>query len=357
MDRRRFIKSGSIASGLALLPFARASANPAEDSAGWKRFGLTTQVDIAIEHGKTRIWLPIPRAVHGRFQKTIHSAWDGNFTRAALHTEPVYGAQMLYAEFDGKAGARLQLDSTVAVRDVAIDWKHPGKTPNDPEEVRRHLQSTPSSPTDGIILETARTIVSGQRTALGKAQAIYDWILDRGARNPTTKGCGTGDVIAMLESGDISGKCADLNGLFVALAKAAGVPARDVYGIRVGESKYFKSVGKSGDVTRAQHCRAEFYLAEFGWVPVDPADVLKVALEEKLPMDSSQIRAERVRQFGAWEGNWVAFNTARDVAMQPPAKAPLEFFMYPRAESEKGVLNPLDPVTFKYAIASMEMKA
>ena len=33
-------------------------------------------------------------------------------------------------------------------------------------------------------------------------------------------------------------------------------------------------------VTKAQHCRAEVYLAGFGSVPVDPADVRRVALEE-----------------------------------------------------------------------------
>jgi transglutaminase-like putative cysteine protease len=49
------------------------------------------------------------------------------------------------------------------------------------------------------------------------------------------------------------------------------------------------------NVTRAQHCRAEFYSAGYGWVPVDPADVRKVVLEEKagalLPLDDAQVKA------------------------------------------------------------------
>ena len=66
----------------------------------------------------------------------------------------------------------------------------------------------------------------------------------------------------MLETGNLGGKCADLNALFVGLARAAGMPARDVYGVRTADSAEFKCLGKSGDITKAQHCRAEFYTAE-----------------------------------------------------------------------------------------------
>jgi hypothetical protein len=59
-------------------------------------------------------------------------------------------------------------------------------------------------------------------------------------------------------------------------------PARDVYGTRVAKSELgYKSLGASSEnVTKAQHCRAEGYLGEYGWLPVDPAYVRKVVLEE-----------------------------------------------------------------------------
>ena len=40
----------------------------------------------------------------------------------------------------------------------------------------------------------------------------------------------------MLESGDLGGKCADINSLYVGLARAAGLPARDFFGVRVADS-------------------------------------------------------------------------------------------------------------------------
>jgi transglutaminase-like putative cysteine protease len=109
-------------------------------------------------------------------------------------------------------------------------------------------------------------------------------VCDNTERNPKTRGCGLGDIRSMLESGNLSGKCADLNALYVGLARASGLPARDVYGVRVADSKYgYKSLGKSGDITKAQHCRAEVWLAGFGWVPVDPADVRKVLCWKNAP--------------------------------------------------------------------------
>ena len=71
-------------------------------------------------------------------------------------------------------------------------------------------------------------------------------------------------------------------------------------------------------------------------------------------MELVHIAAERARQFGSWEGNWITYNTARDVVMNPPAKGELEFFMYPHAETETGVVNHLEPKTFRSEITSQQ---
>src|SRR5690606_17388759 len=137
---------------------------------------------------------------------------------------------------------------------------------------------------DGTVRKTALSIIkdANAQTQLQKAHAVYDWVAEKSYREPATRGCGRGDIKLMLESGNMGGKCADLNALFVALARAAGVPARHHYGIRIDESATHKALGQSEDITTAQHVRAEFYLAGLGWVPVDPADVRELALEEAL---------------------------------------------------------------------------
>ena len=165
-------------------------------------------------------------------------------------------------------GHRVSLERPAAIRDVD-------------ERVDVYLRPTRMIPTTGIVRDTALKIVQGHASALSRARAIYDWIVDNTFRDPSVKGCGLGDIRWMLELGTFGGKCADLNGLFVGLCRSVGLPARDLYGLRVAPSERFQSLGRRGDVTAGQHCRAEVWVDEFGWIPVDPADVRKVVLEEE----------------------------------------------------------------------------
>jgi hypothetical protein len=95
-------------------------------------------------------------------------------------------------------------------------------------------------------------------------------------------------------------------------------------------------------------------------VPVDPADVRKVVLEEppgNLPIDHAKVVEARKRMFGAWEMNWMGFNYAADVALPGSKGAPINYFMYPQGETAEGRLDPFDADNFKYEISSREVTA
>ena len=123
----------------------------------------------------------------------------------------------------------------------------------------------------------------------------------------------------------------------------------------------YRSLGAGSDnITRAQHCRAEVFLTGYGWVPADPADVRKAVLEEKAQpttLADPIIPAVRAKLFGAWEGNWFAYNTAHDVVLPGAKSAKVAFLMYPQAETARGRVDPLDPDNFKYRITTREIKA
>ena len=165
----------------------------------------------------------------------------------------------------------------------------------------------------------------------------------------------------LFRSGNLGGKCADLNALFVGLCRSVGLPARDVYGIRVAPSAFgYKELGGNpANLKGAQHCRAEVYLNGYGWVAMDPADVAKVMRQEtpewiKSPHNAI-VRPVNQALFGGWEGNWMAYNMAHDVQL-PNAKGPaLGFMMYPVAENDSGRFNSYAPDDFKYQISAKEI--
>jgi hypothetical protein len=61
--------------------------------------------------------------------------------------------------------------------------------------------------------------------------------------------------------------------------------------------------------------------------------------------------------FGAWEGNWMGYNSASAVKLPGAKQARLGFFMYPQAETAEGALDPYDPDAFAYQITAREIKA
>ena len=141
----------------------------------------------------------------------------------------------------------------------------------------------------------------GANTDVEKARAIYEWIVENTLRDPKTRGCGTGNIKAMLENGNLGGKCADLNALFVGAGASARHPrARRLRHPRGQLVARLQEPGRSSPViSKAQHCRAEFFAAGIGWVPVDPADVRKVVLEEPPGNWRSTTRRWRPRASGS----------------------------------------------------------
>jgi transglutaminase-like putative cysteine protease len=324
--------------------------------AGWRRFEVTTRVALLDSPGPAQLWLPVVQTAAG-YQVARNPTWQGN-GRTDLVRDARYGAQVLRTRWDSGEGTQtVEVVQLVATRDRG---GADAMQPLTEAERRFWTAPTPSAPTDGIVRETAERIVAGETEPRERLRALYDWVVDTTWRDPATPGCGTGDVAAMLRSGQFGGKCADINGLMVALTRALGIPARDVYGCRVAASGLFPSLGRSGDVSGAQHCRAEAYLDDAGWLPLDPADVRKVVLEQKLPLDSPEVRALRERLFGSWEMNWVGYNSATDVELPgagPGQRPNFAFLMYPCAFTVNGQPNCLDPAHFRYQITSREVAA
>ena len=360
MDRRTFLTTGATALAAAGLarPFA---ALGAETSGGakWRTFEVTTRLEIIQPSGVTRAWVPLPLMPDTDYQKSLGQSWTGNAALTRVVRDEKYGAGIFYAEWPGgETAPAVEVTTRFATRNREVDLSAPGNpVPEEKSVLKKYTSGTKFIPTDGIVRKQALEVSRGASTDVEKARAVYEWIVENTFRDPKVRGCGLGDIKALLQTGYLGGKCADLNALFVGMVRSLGIPARDIYGVRVTESAEYKSLGRSGDISKGQHCRAEFYSASHSWVPVDPADVRKLVLEENggTPLTDPKIQKARTRLFGSWEMNWLAYNYAADLKLPGSPGDQIAFFMYPQVETANERRDSLDPDTVKYKLTSREV--
>ena len=369
--RRSFLRNSAAAALAAGLPgfnFAQASAaasarsNFAPQSGAWRTFEVTTRTDLAQLDGMTRVWLPVP-SVNSDYQHSLESSFSSNGAGKFMQ-DGQDGAKMLYVEFSAsQAPSFVELTSRVRTQSRMIDWSQKTAALEDLDTLRYFTRPTALIPTDGIVRKTALAATRGATSDVEKTRKIYDWVVANTYREPKVRGCGEGDIQTMLETGNLGGKCADLNAIFVGMCRSVGIPARDVYGIRLAPSSFgYKELsGNPASLKGAQHCRAEAYLKGYGWVAMDPADVAKVMRQEtaswiKNTLDPLVAPVNKAL-FGGWEGNWMAYNTAHDVRLPHSKGDAAGFFMYPIAENAAGRFDSYAPDDFKYQITAREIKA
>ncbi len=288
-----------------------------------------------------QLWIPYP--VTDEYQNISNVKITGDYSEAAVYTDRTFKTPMLYARWENGSKSRKLNFSFNVERQEVIKRNFPEtETAWDPADYSLYLAATRLGPIDGEVKKLAEKITAGQTTVLGKAKAIYDWTCENTYRNRETRGCGLGDVYKLLK--EPGGKCIDISSIFVALARAAGVPAREVFGIRQGKKPF-------QDISKWQHCWAEFYLPGYGWVSVDPADVRKMMLKQNLKLSDSRTKEYRAYFWGGIDPYRIKLGDGRDLTLNPPqAGKQINYLMYPFAQVGDKTLDWLDPATFKYTI-------
>ncbi len=291
---------------------------------------------------EARLWLPYP--ISDNYQRITNIKIKGDFAESAVYSDQVFQTPMLFASWDNGAKSRKLLFSFDVERQEVARRDFPQNEPKwNPADYKEYLKSTSLGPTTGSVKKLADKIIKGKTTVLAKAKAIYGWTVNNMYRDPETPGCGKGNVCELLEKP--GGKCVDIHSAFVALARAAGVPAREVFGLRLAKKG-------SEDVSTWQHCWAEFFVPGYGWVPADPADVRKAMLTDNLDLKNPKIVELRKYYWGGLDAYRVKLSMGRDLILNPRQKGlPLNYLMYPYAEIGNQVPDSIDPKLFKYRIS------
>ncbi len=334
------------------LPPVKAAEPPNE----WRTYEITTTVNLR-SNGSSKIWLPLPLNQDTLFQRTLGHSWEGNESNAGMRRLPDGDLEVFHCEWRDSGEGKLQLKTLVTTADRHFDVTKRTVAPEREDILRRNLQASRLIPNDGLAYQLGERILGRIKDPVAQAKAIYDWVVDNTIYDPSLPGCGTGDIRQQLVRGQYGGRSADINGLFVAICRAIGIPARCVYGLRVGPSRLFRSLGlTSDDATRGQHVRAEFYIPGYGWIPVDPSDVRRAISMEVLSDRDSKLSSLKKILFGVWEMNWIAYNVGSDITL-PGKNYHQPFLLLPQMESRESLYRDQGaPQSFPYSISARRVE-
>ena len=198
-----------MAAGVVLSGVSRSARQAYANEPVWRTFEISTRLQITDAVGPVRAWVPVPLTHAMEYFQSEPSHWTGNVSSARVVHYDKYGTALVFAEWPaGERVPQLEVRVSFQTRDRQIDLrrKPSARRQEDAATLAYFRQPSQLIRTDGIVAATSHTIVAGEQREVDKAQAIYDWIVDNTFRDPKVKGCGVGDITAMLETGNLGGK-------------------------------------------------------------------------------------------------------------------------------------------------------
>lgn len=339
------------------MPAAETPSNaislPDEPLPQWRNYEIRSALSFKNDAGRSRLWLPLVQYRDTPWERSLGHTWSGNFETAGIYRDPVADMEVFFADWsETVTEAKLEVVSQMATQDRHFDITRRGAVAERGEILRRCLQATELVPTDGVVRRTAERAVGRIKDPLAQAKAIYDWVVENTNYDPQMKSSGHTHIGRWLESGQLNGGSTEIALLFVGLCRSIGIPARPAFGLRIDASRLFSSLGASGNLGRAQHCRAELYSPGYGWVPVNPGDVRKAAQGEGLSQFDPKLNVLKKLLFGFWEMNWVAFNAAQDILLRGSSGKPLPLLGGPVLETRAGRFDDLAGGRLDYQVTA-----
>lgn len=248
-----------------------------------------------------RMWLPLPASDAWQTVETLSVSAPGAQKR--IH-DRAHANEVLYLELTpADAGKRVEMRFAVTRKEKP---PYPAPKPGPGE----HLAPEKLVPSSEDFAKIASETLTGKKGELVRARALYDHVIDRMRYMKYGEGWGQGNAVRACSAA--SGNCTDFHAYFIALARAAGIPARFAIGASIPSER------NDGGID-GYHCWAEFW-AEGKWWPVDISEADKYT-------------ALATYYFGHHPANRVELSRGRDLVVEPsPAAGPINFLAYPVLE-------------------------
>ena len=285
------------------------SRSPVEDAPsallgvveGSDSFEFVYQATLPALRGGARMWVPLPSS--DAYQTIALESILAPGRREIL-TDSRHGNKVLFLTLGPEdSGEALELCFRVERREKSA-YHDPLSRPAD------FLAPEALVPGGGEFAAIASEVVTGKEGDLARARAIYDHTIDRMRYMKYGPGWGNGDATYACDSR--TGNCTDFHAYFIALSRAAGIPARFAIGASIPSER------DDGGID-GYHCWAEFY-AEGKWWPVDISEADKYT-------------ALSTYYFGHHPANRIELSRGRDLVVEPgPVSGPLNYLAYPVLE-------------------------
>ena len=273
------------------------------------------------------LWLPLPREED---QRVLDVKLTGTAPVTVVRLSGS-GDRAAYLHLAAPKGTvTITETATVARREVRVSPSAGGSRIDDvdPAVFAAELAPNGAVAIDDEVRTIARRETRGKTGVVAEARALYDWVYDHMQYDKSVPGWGLGDIPYCLKVG--KGNCTDFHTLFIALARASGIPARWNMGFPLAYGAEAGTPQVSG-----YHCWAEFYAPGAGWMPVDISEARKhPELKEYF--------------FGGLSGNRILFTRARDFLLEPDGDGTRRnYFVYPIARADGRDVSGVE-WTFRY---------
>jgi transglutaminase-like putative cysteine protease len=265
---------------------------------------------IAPDAHRIQVWVPLPlRDAH---QSVSHLSIRSNLKWRIVDL-PRFGnrAAYFYAAAPIPAAVTVTIAFDTVRREQAADMALAARAIPEPTggAFAPFLAPDRMIPLGGRIAKVAAGLDYHGSSTLQQARTIYQYVTASMTYVHRGKGVGHGDALFACDLHH--GNCTDFHSLFIALARARGIPARFTIGMPLGTRR-------SGEIP-GYHCWAEFYAGGV-WVPIDAAKAW-------------QMPARHNYYFGHVDAGRIAFTRGRDLELVPRQHGkPLNYFIYPYAE-------------------------
>jgi transglutaminase-like putative cysteine protease len=267
--------------------------------------------DIPAGTKKLRVWLPVPQ------DSTVQTIRDLGFSREmSLANEPKYGNRVAYAEIENPgAAAEISMKFVCTRLEIKSDLDKLSGDGSDPAGSFNVFRGPDSLVlVDDEMKKLSADVTKGRKDTLGKARAIYDYVLEKMTYDKNHEGWGRGSTRHACDVG--KGNCTDFHALFNSLCRAQGIASGFEIGLYLPYEK-----GKE-EKLGGYHCWAFFRVPGKSWVPIDASEA------DRFPDRAPYF-------FGSHTSNRVTLSTGRDISLVPKQDgAPLNYFLNPYAEAD-----------------------